>query len=216
MRVILIGAITLCGRISPPVMGSVVDRRLLEKMRQKTAAGLIGAGTLRVEDPEMRGRHGEFPVGWLRAIISGSGDIPIENKKIFRNGPPPLIFTSREAVENLRRRVADRARVIGLPTGPAGLSIRALCDELSGLGAESLLVEGGARLNYGVLREKVVDEILLTITPNISGDENAGTMVEGPGPLGAPFQSLELVSCESVETTGEIFLRYRVTGEGNE
>jgi len=34
MKVILIAAITLCGRISPATMGSPEDRRLLERMRQ--------------------------------------------------------------------------------------------------------------------------------------------------------------------------------------
>ncbi|MFH1020748.1 MAG: hypothetical protein V1782_09120 [Pseudomonadota bacterium] len=60
MLVTIIAASTICGRIGPGLTGSPVDRGLLEKMRAATDASLLGAETLRLGDPEMRGPEGHL------------------------------------------------------------------------------------------------------------------------------------------------------------
>ena len=211
MKVSIIAASTICGRIGPGLTGSPVDRRFLEKMRAATDASLLGAETLRQGDPEMRGPGGHLSLQRIRAFITLSGEIPLIGRKIFEQGPPPLIFTSEAASASLRYRLGTRAQVVALPADPVGgLSLAAAFAHLAELGAASVLVEGGGRLNYACLRQGVVDEILLTLTPKISGDRGAASLCGGPGPLGEPFLPLVLVSCEAA-TTGEVFLRYRVS-----
>jgi riboflavin biosynthesis pyrimidine reductase len=73
----------------------------------------------------------------------------------------------------------------------------------------SLLIEGGARLNYAALEEGLVDEIHLTLAPFVSGDRDSAALADGPRPLGDPFLALELVSSEPL-ASGELFLHYRV------
>lgn len=209
MRVLIIAASTICGRISPGVMGSRQDRSFLEKMRAETDASLLGAETLREGDPEMRGPGGVLPAGRMRAIISGSGKIVCDNRKLFEHGPKPIIFTGKLQSAELADRVGEKAKVVSLPRGPLGLSLPAAMDELGRRGAKSVLVEGGGKLNYACLSEGVVDEILLTITPYISGDSAAATIADGPSALGEPFVDFELVACEAAET-GEIFCRYKI------
>ena len=91
-----------------------------------------------------------------------------------------------------------------------GLSLQGAIDFLVERGVESLLIEGGAQLNYSALAQGLVDEILLTIMPFISGDKNAPAFADGPKCLGDPFLEFELLSCETV-STGELFLHYRNT-----
>ncbi|OGQ96734.1 MAG: hypothetical protein A2521_07280 [Deltaproteobacteria bacterium RIFOXYD12_FULL_57_12] len=213
MKVLLIAACTLCGRISPAGMGSMLDRQRLESFRASTDASLIGAGTLRHDDPEMRGPAGRLDPKRLRAVLTGSGDIPVVGKKLFSHEPPPLVFTATTHAKELTARLGCRGRVVGLPAGPAGLSIAAAIAELASLGARSVLLEGGGRLNYAALKEKVVDELLITLVPSLSGDTDATSLVAGNGPLGSPFLPLTLVSAEPV-STGEIFLHYR-RGDGH-
>lgn len=214
MKVIIMAAATICGRIGPGLTGSGTDRLLLEKMRGETDASLQGAETLRQGDPEMRGPGGVLSPRRIRAFLSGSGDIPVEGRKVFSQGPPPLIFTAPEAEDVLARRLAGRAEIVSLPPGPCGLSLGAALTCLEGRGVCSLLVEGGGRLNYACLREGLVNEIYLTVTPKLSGDRDAALFCSGPGPLGWPFLGLVLVSCEA-GPTGEVFLRYRVeNGKG--
>ncbi|MCX5876026.1 MAG: dihydrofolate reductase family protein [Deltaproteobacteria bacterium] len=214
MKVTIIAASTICGRIGPGLTGSPVDRGVLEKMRVATDASLLGAETLRQGDPEMRGPGGHLVPRRIRAFITASGDIPVAGRKIFVQGPPPLIFTGEIAAAGLRHRLGTLAQVVALPADFAGgLSLAAALAYLAERGVSSVLIEGGGRLNYACLQQGVVDEILLTLTPKLSGDQGAASFCGGLGPLGEPFLSLVLVSCEAA-ATGEVFLKYRVNKEG--
>ena len=210
MHVIMVAAMTLCGRISPASMGSPEDRRLLEQLRAETDGSLLGASSLRAADPEMRGLDGILPEKRLRAIISGSGKFSIENKKIFCQGPAPVIFTSKKVASDLALRLKGRAEVVSVEEVPHGLSLPAVLSRMSERGAESVLLEGGGVLNYAALAQGVVNEISLTITPKISGDQGAASLVTGPQPLGNPFESLELLSCRRTDYD-ELICRYKVS-----
>jgi 2,5-diamino-6-(ribosylamino)-4(3H)-pyrimidinone 5'-phosphate reductase len=209
VKVILVGATTICGRISPAGYGSLLDRRRLEETRDKTGASIIGANTLRTENPEMRGTNGTLSQDRIRAVISRRGLIPVTDKKLFDHGPQPVVFTGEDNLSGLQERLKGKARVISLPEGPYGLSLRAALDFFTGRDVESVLIEGGAQLNYAALAEGVVDEILLTIIPYVSGEHGSTAFADGPKHLGEPFLELELLSSEAV-STGELFLHYRI------
>ncbi|MBU0965492.1 MAG: RibD family protein [Proteobacteria bacterium] len=211
MKVIMIAATTLCGRISPAPLGSELDRRFLERMRDETDASLMGSGTLRHADPEMRGTGGNLQQR-LRAFITFSGDIPLQGKKVFASGPAPLVFAALERRQDLMRRLVGRAEVIALPAGLGGLSLAAAIAELERRGARSVLIEGGASFNYSALQQRVVDELMVTVTPKLSGDAQAASLVDGPAALGSPLLSLELISCLP-QPSGEIFVHYQVCYE---
>jgi riboflavin biosynthesis pyrimidine reductase len=209
VKVILVGASTICGRISPAGYGSLLDRRRLEEARDNSQASIMGANTLRTENPEMRGVNGTLSPSRIRAIISRSGNVPVTGKKLFNHDPSPVVFTAKENALALQGKLEGKARVISLPEGSHGLSLQAALDFFAGRGVESVLIEGGAKLNYASLGEGVVDEILLTVIPYVSGEHCGVSLVDGPKYLGAPFLNLELVSCEPV-STGELFLHYRI------
>ena len=208
MKVILVGATTICGRISPVGYGSLLDRRRLEEIRDKTHASIMGANTLRIENPEMRGTNGTLPSDRIRSIISQSGAIPIAGKKLFKHDPKPLVFTAEGNIFAVQGELGGKAQVVSLPEGSHGLSLQAAIDFLADRGVESLLIEGGAKLNYSALAQGVVDEIMLTIMPFVSGEHNGLAFADGPEYLGEPFLEFDLLSCEPV-STGEIFLHYR-------
>ena len=209
MKVILVGATTICGRISPAGHGSLLDRRRLEETRDKTGASILGANTLRTENPEMRGTNGTFSPGRMRAVITRSGLIPVLDKKLFKHGPQPFVFTGEDNIFTLRNKLEGKAKVVSLPEGPYGLSLQTALDFFADRGVSSVLIEGGAQLNYAALAEGVVDEILLTIMPFVSGEQGATAFAEGPQYLGDPFLELEMLSSTPV-STGELFLHYRV------
>ncbi len=210
MQVSLIAVMTLCGKISPGNLGSSEDRRLLEDIRAITDASLLGAGSLRAENAEMRGPGGSLPVARIRALITASGQLPWRERKIFRLGPRPLVFTAAHRVAALVEELEERAEIIGLPADGQALDLTAACRYLSQQrGVKKLLLEGGGGLNYQALRQGIVDELLITIAPKLSGDRQAATLLTGDGPLGSPFLGLELMSCRPAEN-GELFCRYRV------
>ena len=214
MKVSLIAAMTLCGRISPASMGSVEDRRFLEQMRAATDASLMGAGTLRQSDPEMRLAGGRLPAERLRCLVSRSGQLPIDGKKLFQSGPRPLLFTDRARHDELATRLAGRAEVIGISRLEGEqLALAEIVADLAGRGVGWLLLEGGGRLNYSAIAQGVVDELLVTLTPRLSGDFQAAGLLDGPRPLGSPFLGLTLTGCEQA-SSGELFLRYQINKGG--
>ncbi len=191
-------------------MGSVKDRRLLERMRSQTDASLIGAGTLRQSNPEIRCLDGALPENRIRAILTNSGDIPVAGKKIFAHGPQPYIFTSNEKKKIIEGKLSGQATIIGVTKQNGQLNVQEVILELKKMGVKALLVEGGAALNYSCLSQDIVDEMYITITPYISGDSSLVSLVEGPKALGNPFKGLELIECEKSDTTDELFLHYKV------
>jgi len=209
LYVAIIAAGTLCGRISPVGMGSLEDRALLEQLRDQTDASLIGAGTLRTENPEMRGAGGILSEERIRAVISASGDVPVVGKKMFSHGPMPLVFTSEKRVAALTDKLGGVAKVLAVGESSCGLSVKEVIADLAQRGARSVLIEGGGHLNYAALAEGVVDEIYFTITPFLSGDQAASSLVDGSKSLGNPFLNLHLLSSKQ-SAYGEMFLHYQV------
>jgi riboflavin biosynthesis pyrimidine reductase len=209
MKVAIICVATVDGRITPGLIGSRLDREHLEAARMRTDASLMGAQTLRRGDIEMRGPGGRVPEHRIRAILTRSGEIPLEDRKLFRLGPCPVVFTAEDRAPALAQVAGDRARVVSLPAGQHGLSVRAAVQELERMGAGSVLVEGGGRLNHAALAEGVVDEILVTIAPRLSGKHGDTSLVDGSGHLGNPFLELALLESRAAET-GELFVRYGI------
>ncbi len=208
----MVAASTVCGRIEPAGLGSPEDRALLEGLREESGASLMGAGTLRAADPELRTTGGRLSDHRLRAVLTLAGPLPVAGKRLFAAGPRPLVFTGTDRAPGLARELVGVAEVVGLPPGPGGLSLAAALAELGRRGAQTVLIEGGGRLNHAALLEGVVDEIRLTIAPLISGDARAAGLASGSCHLGNPFLRLALLSCRQGQY-GELFLHYRVLRE---
>ncbi len=210
MHVSIICVSTICGRIEPPGIGSPADRLRLEQARSCTGASLLGASSLRNGDPEMRCEGGVLPESRIRAFITSSGDIPAD-RKVFCQGPVPVVFTSEAGYEKFPAGVRKAARVHVLRLSPeGGLCLRQALGILADMGVENMLIEGGGVLNYHAIRQGVVDELLLTLAPRIVGADDAAMLFSGHGNAGSPFVNLDMVECRQVTESGELFLRYRV------
>jgi 2,5-diamino-6-(ribosylamino)-4(3H)-pyrimidinone 5'-phosphate reductase len=80
---------------------------------------------------------------------------------------------------------------------------------LKELGIQRLMVEGGATLNFELLRLRLVDEITAYIAPMIFGGESATTMAAGSGLERSAAILLKLVSVEK-EEDGGVLIKYLV------
>lgn len=77
-------------------------------------------------------------------------------------------------------------------------------------GYRNVLVEGGPTLLGSFLKENLLDEIFLTITPKIFGTKKSATLTLVEGTLFPPekIKRLQLLSVKQVNS--ELFLRYKV------
>jgi 2,5-diamino-6-(ribosylamino)-4(3H)-pyrimidinone 5'-phosphate reductase len=84
---------------------------------------------------------------------------------------------------------------------------------LKQIGVERLMVEGGATLNFELLRLRLVDEVTAYVAPMIFGGATSPTMAAGPGLERSEAIPLKLVAAEAWEDGG-VILRYILEDNG--
>lgn len=88
--------------------------------------------------------------------------------------------------------------------------LKKLSYDLYKKGYQNVLVEGGPTLLASFLKEGLLDEIFLTISPKIFGNKNSSTLTLVEGYL-FPKTSIKELTLLSVKRIGnELFLRYRI------
>lgn len=205
MNVSLIAAATVCGRIGPGFKGSAVDREFLIKMRGRTGAGILGAGTLRFQDVSMESGSADR----FRCIISSSGMIPIDERPLFFS-KPSVIFTGKNGAERLYASLPENVTLVRISELENGvLSLQDAVNWLADRGVNAMLVEGGGMLNYEAIRQRVARELLLTVCPQVSGLKGGQSLFDGPGDLRSLCAGLDLQDLRYSPISQEIFLRYR-------
>ena len=80
---------------------------------------------------------------------------------------------------------------------------------LKELGINRLMVEGGATLNFELIRLGLVDEVSAYVAPMIFGGEKAPTMVSGSGFERGEAVPLKLIHVEGWDD-GSVLLNYKV------
>jgi 2,5-diamino-6-(ribosylamino)-4(3H)-pyrimidinone 5'-phosphate reductase len=196
-------------------LGSPRDRRLMDILRARADAVVIGARTLkldgwaiRVRDRAIRKRrveHGGRPHP-LNVVVSTDANLPLKSEFFTHAETDKLVITTRRAPERRIRRLRKIAEVTVLPANRIGASD--VLDVLAKRGARRVLVEGGGTLNFSFFRDGLVDEIYITVTPRILGGAGAPTPVDGKGFLKDTQIQLRLAT---VRRRGdEVFLKYCV------
>ena len=199
-------------------LGSAVDQRLMRELRVHADIVLNGAGTLRasgtssridVEDLErVRRERGKAPAP-IAAVLSRSGDLPLQRAFFRRRDFEAIVYLSESAPAERRAAIAASGRPV--QSLPAGEEAPAMLRHMrQDLGAQLLLVEGGPALNGELLRRGLVDEYFLTLSPAIVGGRGGLTAVEGPAiSTATEVRRLALLSATPNPESGEVYLRYR-------
>ena len=213
-------AMSVDGRISTRrrehiTLGSRHDRYLMDKLRARADAVIIGAGTLRhdgfpirVRDDALRAKRVAkgLPMHPLNVVLSRSLTLPVTRDFFSHQETDRLVFTTREAPAARVRRVSRRAEVIILKG--KSLSPRSVLARLYARGVRRVVLEGGGEIHWAFEKAGVVDELYITVTPRLIGGRDAPTILDGTGFLKKTHRLLDLMSCRRVGN--EIFLHYRV------
>ena len=186
------------------------DKRRMDRLRAEADAVLIGAGTLRADDPPLSIRDPEMRA--LRAslrtvVVSARLDLPFGGR-FFRDGDPALriVATVDDAPEDRVQKLVGRAQVWRL--GHGRVDVPLLLQRLKDAGVERLLVEGGGETNWAFFEADAIDELHVTLAPSLLGGRDAPTLLEGKGRRLADRRNLRLLSCERVGE--ELYLHWAV------
>ena len=189
-------------------LGSDTDTLLLTELRTLADAVLIGTGTLRAEGyarlvanadrVARREAAGRTPTP-TAVLLSRSLDLPWDAGLFAAADQPVIVYTGAAAEPP---EVAAPVEVVRLadPSPAAALA------DLRERNMRAVLCEGGPTLNRALLAAGVVDELFLTLTPLLAGNNEAPRIVEGED-LPAPARlDLEWV----LHHDDELYLRYRI------
>jgi riboflavin biosynthesis pyrimidine reductase len=170
---------------------------------------MIGAGTLRAERLTLGLDETCVPQP-LAIIVTDTGDVPLEEHLTVEGGQEVLILLSDAAPRRVVERLSALAPVMRAPADSTGAvdletALRILKAER---GVESLVVEGGPGLNHALISLNLVDELFLTVAPELLGGSADQTLTLLRGPT-LPARDRPTLDLMSIYLSGdELFLRY--------
>lgn len=181
-------------------------RRKVQEMRSENMAIMVGAGTVKADNPMLNCRlEGEVrqPV---RVVVDSRAAIPVDSRLVQSAGIYPVIVahTQKAAVLQLETLAAKGVETMLCEEADGRVSIAGLLEKLGKKGIDSILLEGGGELNDSFIRGGFVDEVYAFIAPKIIGGKTAKTPVEGCG-----FARMREALCLTdtrMEQVGEDFL----------
>jgi 2,5-diamino-6-(ribosylamino)-4(3H)-pyrimidinone 5'-phosphate reductase len=180
-RVILNMAMSVDGKIATVEGDSRLscqeDLRRLHSLRSRVDAVMVGVGTVLKDNPSLTVRlvKGKNPI---RVVVDSMASTPLDSK-VLDESARTIVAVSRRAPKERVERLEERATVLVL--GEDRVDLPRLLDRLYGLGVRRLLLEGGSTLNWNMLKNRLVDELQISVCPVILGGEKAKSLVGGEG-----------------------------------
>jgi 5-amino-6-(5-phosphoribosylamino)uracil reductase len=195
------------------VLSNAADLERVDRLRADCDAVLVGASTVRRDDPRLlvrdEGRRmlrraagrSSSPV---KVTVTASGDLPAD-AAFFRAGDAErLVYCPDRRARRLRERID--ATVVGSGTRP---EMARVLDDLGGRGIRRLLVEGGGGILTQFLAEDLADELQLVIAPLFVGERHAPRFV---GTARFPWTAAHRARLVDTRSIGDVvLLRYALS-----
>jgi riboflavin-specific deaminase-like protein len=218
-HVIVNMAVSVDGRINTRrrerfALGSEHDRRLMDVLRERADAVIVGAGTIRHDGHPMLLRYADLRARRVargreahpvNVVLSSDLGLPIRQKFFESERVKRIVFTTRRAPAARVRRFQRVAEVVVLPGAtPSPARVVAALRER---GLKRLILEGGGEVHFAFAKAGLIDEWYVTVTPRLIGGKDAPSFLDGEGFLKRDHRELRLVSLRRVGD--ELFLHYR-------
>jgi riboflavin biosynthesis pyrimidine reductase len=202
------------------------DRFVMGLLRSLSDAVLVGAGTLRDTKKHVwkpSHVHPASAADFARVrqqlglatepttvVVTSNGDIDLTQSGLADPSVPVIVVTTDRGQAMLRRQAPFAPHVDIVTAGPDRVEPSALLDILRDHGCHLVLTEGGPHLFGQLVGAHLVDELFLTLAPQIAGrsDETMRLgLVEGTAftVAGAPWSQL----VDLRRSGSHLFARYR-------
>lgn len=173
------GMIAAAGGASRWITGEPA-RRFAHRLRLARDAVLVGAETVRRDDPELTVRLPGVVAPRLRAVLAPDLAIPPAARLFERAGswaPAPRLYVSERVGARETAPFAGRADIVRVPERGGGLDLDRVLADLLGAGVQSVLVEGGGRTIASFLSSGLADELFLFVAPRLLGGRGGTPLV---------------------------------------
>ena len=201
--VTLKAAMTLDGKIAPPPsealkadagiptggwITSEIARAHVQELRHQNDALLVGAGTILSDNPLLTDRSGRVrrrPL--LRVILDSRLRVPLDSrlvKSVAEGRTNDVLIFYASADEQKRAKLEELGvRVEKLPAVEADgrPDLQAIFRRLGTLEITSVMIEGGATVNWAALAANAVDKVFLFYAPKILAGTGSIPFAAGAG-----------------------------------
>lgn len=143
-------------------------------LRAEAGAVLVGANTVRTDDPMLTPRDLPLrPPRITRVVMDPNLTTSPESKLARSTEEAPVVVFSTEPALDGREKVLERSgvEVVAAPGSEEGMDLHFVLEELGGRGIKGLLVEGGGETATRFVRHGLADKMTLFYAPKILGAE---------------------------------------------
>jgi diaminohydroxyphosphoribosylaminopyrimidine deaminase/5-amino-6-(5-phosphoribosylamino)uracil reductase len=194
--VTLKAAMTLDGKIAPPPREShspanranwitgEAARSHVQQLRHQQDAIVVGVGTVIADDPlltDRSGRHRRRQL--LRVILDSRLRLPLESR-VVRTAQDDVLVLCSFAEEKKKKQLLKHGvcvEQIPRPTGEGHPDLSAVIRHLGEKEITSLMIEGGAMVNWAALMSGIVDKVFLYYAPRILAGTSSVSFAAGAG-----------------------------------
>jgi 5-amino-6-(5-phosphoribosylamino)uracil reductase len=189
----------------------------VDAVRARCDAILVGAATLRNDDPRLLVRSPArradrvargLPASPVKVTLTRCGDLPPTAAFFTTGDAEKLVYCPSAAVGTARRQLGAAATVVD--TGPGDdVDVARIAEDLSARGIDRLMVEGGGTVLTQFLTAELADELHLVVAPLFVGDSRARRVV---GDGGFPWNAGRRATLAGVRQIGDVaLLRYALS-----
>lgn len=199
------------------VISSVRDKERVDKLRADSDAILVGGRTLHDEDPKLTVKSETLrnarlarglPANPAKVAVASRLNLNPDSNFLTAGSARIILFTTAQTDETQLSMLRSHGAEIFVHEEKQ-VNLKSMLETLKEIGIHRLMVEGGATLNFELLRLGLVDELTIYVAPMIFGGEKAPTTAAGSGLAGSEAVPLKLVNVESWEDGG-VVLQYKL------
>jgi len=192
------------------ILSNEADLDRVDEVRAGSDAILVGAGTIRRDNPALlvrsRARRSSraargLPASPARVCLTASGDLDASARFFTAGGGARLVYVPAGEQDRVRDRLGGLAGVQVVAAGDGWVGLPAVLADLAARGVRRLMVEGGGSVLAQFLAEGLADELDLAVAPLFVGDPAAPRII-GAG-AGAPRRRMHLAE---VRLIGDVVL----------
>lgn len=197
------------------VLSNEADLQRVDAVRAEADAILVGAATVRHDNPRLLVRSAHLRAGRrcqgrpdspTKVTVTESGRLDRRNSFFTTGDSDKLVYCASGSSASVRDRLAGVATVVdaGQP-----IDLADVVRDLRARDVRRLMVEGGGRIHTQFLTQGLADELHLVVAPFFVGDARAHRFVD-PGTF--PWSSSHRAHLAEVRQIGDVvLLRYALS-----
>ena len=177
------------------ILSDAADLDRVDGVRAGCDAILVGAGTVRADDPALRVRSADRravrerdgkPPSPVRVTLTAGGGLDPAARFFADDGIDALVYVPAGAAGRVREQLGQAAATV--VAGPDPLPLEWLLADLAGRGIGRLMVEGGGTVLGQFLAAGLADELQVAVAPLLVADPAAPRLLTAPGGPAEPAE----------------------------